>query len=87
MATLYLSEKATQCEPGYFLALSFPSYRLSEDPKTGFVRRHHIDETTLRKSVKSAAINTEIERNVTCHMLCGSFSTHLLQRGADIRTV
>jgi integron integrase len=65
----------------------FPSSRLSEDPETGFVRRHHIDETTLRKSVKMAAINAEIEKNVTCHTLRHSFATHLLQRGADIRTV
>jgi integron integrase len=65
----------------------FPSSRLSTDPETGFVRRHHIDETTLRKSVKVAAQNAEIEKNVTCHTLRHSFATHLLQRGADIRTV
>jgi integrase len=47
----------------------FPSSRLSTDPETGFVRRHHIDETTLRKSVKMAAYNAEIEKNVTCHTL------------------
>ena len=65
----------------------FPSSRLSTDPETGFVRRHHIDETTLRKSVKMAAQSAEIEKNVTCHSLRHSFATHLLQRGADIRTV
>jgi integron integrase len=65
----------------------FPSSRLSEDPETGFFRRHHIDETTLRKSVKMAARNAKIEKNVTCHTLRHSFATHLLQRGADIRTV
>lgn len=65
----------------------FPSSRLSIDPETDFVRRHHIDETTLRKSVKMAARNAEIEKNVTCHTLRHSFATHLLQRGADIRTV
>lgn len=65
----------------------FPSNRLSKDPETGFVRRHHIDETSLRKAVKVAAINGGIDKNVTCHTLRHSFATHLLQRGADIRTV
>lgn len=65
----------------------FPSRRLSVDPETGNLRRHHIDETGLRKSVKLAAKLANIEKNVTCHTLRHSFATHLLQRGADIRTV
>ena len=65
----------------------FPSTRLSSDPETDYLRRHHIDETTLRKAVKKAANRANIEKNVTCHTLRHSFATHLLQRGADIRTV
>ena len=65
----------------------FPSGRLSADPETGYLHRHHIDETSLRKAVKMAAYNARIEKNVTCHTLRHSFATHLLQRGADIRTV
>lgn len=65
----------------------FPSSRLSEDLTTGKQRRHHIHETVLRKAVKAAAFKANIERNVTCHTLRHSFATHLLQRGADIRTV
>ena len=65
----------------------FPSSRLSKDPETGLLRRHHIDETSLRKAVKLAAKDADIEKNVTCHTLRHSFATHLLQRGADIRTV
>jgi integron integrase len=65
----------------------FPSGRLSVDPETGNLRRHHIDETTLRKAVKMAAHHANIDKNVTCHTLRHSFATHLLQRGADIRTV
>lgn len=65
----------------------FPSGRLSSDPESNCLRRHHIDETSLRKAVKMAANQAEIEKNVTCHTLRHSFATHLLQRGADIRTV
>ncbi|MBL4822033.1 MAG: integron integrase [Colwellia sp.] len=64
----------------------FPSGRLSSDPETNGLRRHHIDETSLRKAVKMAAYHAKIEKNVTCHIR-NSFATHLLQRGADIRTV
>jgi len=65
----------------------FPSARLTLDPESNKLRRHHINETVLRKSVKQAAKEAKIEKNVTCHTLRHSFATHLLQRGADIRTV
>jgi integron integrase len=65
----------------------FPSHRLSIDPESKELRRHHIDETALRKAVKKAAFDAGIIKNVTCHTLRHSFATHLLQRGADIRTV
>ena len=65
----------------------FPSSRLSVDPESGFKRRHHINETVLRKAVKAAAQKAGIDKNVTCNTLRHSFATHLLQRGADIRTV
>ena len=65
----------------------FPSKRLSIDPEVNALRRHHINETSIRKIVKQAAKKARIEKNVTCHTLRHSFATHLLQRGADIRTV
>ena len=45
----------------------FPSARLSLDPESNKLRRHHINETMLRKSVKQAAKEAGIEKNVTCH--------------------
>jgi integron integrase len=65
----------------------FPSKNLSTDPESDMLRRHHINETVLRKAVKKASYDANIEKNVTCHTLRHSFATHLLQRGADIRTV
>lgn len=65
----------------------FPSNRLSVDPDTRKFRRHHIHESNLQKAVRSTAQQVKISKKVNCHTLRHSFATHLLQRGADIRTV
>ncbi len=65
----------------------FPSSRLSIDPLSKKLRRHHIHESSIQKGVRQTAKKLEIPKHVTCHTLRHSFATHLLQRGADIRTV
>jgi integron integrase len=65
----------------------FPSDRLSTDPRTGIVRRHHTDPSGLQKIVHSSARSAGILKPVGCHTLRHSFATHLLEAGYDIRTV
>ncbi len=65
----------------------FPSNRLSIDPQSGRVRRHHIDESGVNKALHQATKRANIMKPVSAHTLRHSFATHLLQSGADIRTV
>ncbi|MEM7563519.1 MAG: DUF2794 domain-containing protein, partial [Pseudomonadota bacterium] len=65
----------------------FPASRLSIDPESGAVRRHHVNESSLNRYLRQAAKRAGIEKQVSCHTLRHSFATHLLESGADIRTV
>lgn len=65
----------------------FPSHKLSVEPRTGVIRRHHVFENYVIRGVKEAARAAHIAKHVSCHTLRHSFATHLLERGQDIRTV
>ena len=76
--------KAPWSLPWQFL---FPSSQLSIEPGTTFLRRHHTHESRINKLIKRSCQQAGIDKIVGSHTLRHSFATHLLQAGADIRTV
>ncbi len=65
----------------------FPSSKLSIDPTSGSVRRHHLYPTTIQKGFRQAVLDSGIAKHATVHTLRHCFATHLIERGYDIRTV
>jgi hypothetical protein len=65
----------------------FPAQRLSRDPRSDRLRRHHMDESGLQKAVRTAEKLAGITVPVGCHTFWHRFATRLLERGYDIRTV
>jgi integron integrase len=65
----------------------FPSDRLSKDPRSGSMRRHHAHESGLQRAVSQAGSLVGLTKRISCHTFRHSFATHLLQEGYDIRTV
>lgn len=65
----------------------FPASSKAVDPRSDVIRRHHIGEQQVRRSVALALGKTNIRKKASCHTFRHSFATNLLRAGTDIRNI
>ncbi len=82
-----LAKKYPKASSSWEWQYVFPSQSLSKDPRSGQIRRHHLDESGLQKGIRAAKNKVGIDKRVTSHTLRHSFATHLLEAGTNIRVV
>lgn len=74
--TIYINEYRDSMKKGYYTEKIFLNNHGKEMTRQGFF-----------KIIKKIASDKKIDKNITPHMLRHSFATHLLNNGADLRTI
>ncbi|WOD39748.1 integron integrase [Nodosilinea sp. E11] len=82
-----LERKHPHADRAWIWQFVFPSTGRSRDPRSGIIRRHHLHESGVQKTLKQAVRASGIAKRIGCHTFRHSFATHLLEDGYDIRTV
>ena len=82
-----LDEKAPAWGTSWGWFWLFPAKKLSLDPRTNVLRRHHLKRDFYAPAMKAAKKRLGFTKEVVPHTWRHSFATHMLLQGCDLRTL
>lgn len=73
-----LARKYPHAEKEWGWQYVFPARNISMDPRSHFMRRHHIDPSVINKAIKVAVFKAGLNKQISAHTFRHSFATHFI---------